>query len=39
MPFRAQTNRKLGQHIPPFINFDEIKNRTPLMASIVRPLV
>ena len=37
--FGHKLSLKLGQHIPPFNNFNEIKNRTPLMAYIVRPLV
>ena len=37
--FGHRLSLKLGLHIPPFNNFNEIKNRTPLMAYIVRPLV
>lgn len=37
--FGSRLSIKLGQHVPPFNNFNEIKNRTPLMPYIVRPLV
>ena len=37
--FGSRMSIKLGQHVPPFNNFNEIKNRTPLMPYIVRPLV
>lgn len=35
----AQLNLKLGLSIPVFNNLNEIKNRTPLLPYIVRPLV
>ena len=34
-----QFNLKLGLQIPIFNNFNEIKNRTPLIPYIIRPLV
>lgn len=34
-----QFNLKLGLQIPVFNNFNEIKNRTPLIPYIIRPLV
>lgn len=34
-----QLNFKLGLHIPPFNNLNEIKNRTPLLPYIIRPYV
>ncbi len=34
-----QFNLKLGLQIPIFNNFNEIKNRTPLVPYIIRPLV
>ena len=37
--FGRRLSIKLGQHVPPFNNLNEIKNRTPLMPYIVRPLV
>lgn len=33
-----QFNLKLGLHTPAFNNFNEIRNRTPLMPYIIRPL-
>jgi hypothetical protein len=35
----AQFNLKLGLQIPIFNNFNEIKNRTPLIPYVIRPLV
>ncbi|MFT5088074.1 MAG: hypothetical protein ACI906_002200 [Candidatus Latescibacterota bacterium] len=37
--FGRRLSIKLGQHVPPFNNLNEIKNRTPLLPYIVRPLV
>lgn len=37
--FGKRLNLKVGLHIPPFNNLNEIKNRTPLLPYIVRPLV
>ena len=34
-----ELNLKLGLQIPTFNNFNEIKNRTPLMPYVVRPLI
>ena len=34
-----QFNLKVGLHIPPFNNLNEIKNRTPLLPYIIRPFV
>jgi len=36
---RREFNLKLGLQIPIFNNFNEIKNRTPLLPYIIRPLV
>jgi hypothetical protein len=37
--FDKKLTIKLGQHIPPFNHLNEIKNRTPLLPYVVRPLV
>jgi hypothetical protein len=37
--FSKRLNVKVGLHIPPFNNLNEIKNRTPLLPYIIRPLV
>lgn len=37
--FGRRLNVKFGLHIPPFNSLNEIKNRTPLLPYIVRPLV
>ena len=37
--FGKRLNLKIGLQIPIFNNFNEIKNRTPLMPYVIRPLV